>query len=95
VPRDREGQFHTQVFERYSRDAPQVAQGLTEMFVVDGSGPSAGAISRLNQKLEPIGNLRQYSTGIIAQLISNIGVNYQTLPALSLKRERHLFHDVV
>jgi putative transposase len=33
VPRDREGQFHTQVFDRYSRDAPQVAQGLTEMFV--------------------------------------------------------------
>lgn len=33
VPRDREGQFHTQVFDRYRRDAPQVAQGLTEMFV--------------------------------------------------------------
>ena len=33
VPRDREGQFHTQVFERYSRYEPQVAQGLTEMFV--------------------------------------------------------------
>ena len=30
---DREGQFHTQVFERYSRYEPQVAQGLTEMFV--------------------------------------------------------------
>ena len=25
VPRDREGQFHTQVFDRYSRDAPHVA----------------------------------------------------------------------
>ena len=33
VPRDREGQFHTQVFDRYSRYEPQVAQGLTEMFV--------------------------------------------------------------
>ena len=34
VPRDREGLFHTQVFERYSRYEPQVAQGLTtEMFV--------------------------------------------------------------
>jgi len=29
VPRDREGQFHTQVFERYRRYEPQVAQGLT------------------------------------------------------------------
>ena len=37
VPRDREGQFHTQVFERYRRDAPQVAQGLTEMFVAGAS----------------------------------------------------------
>src|SRR5689334_11471254 len=27
VPRDREGQFHTQVFERYCRYEPQVAQG--------------------------------------------------------------------
>src|SRR5437763_16360656 len=32
VPRDREGQFHTQVFDQYSRYEPQVAQGLTQMF---------------------------------------------------------------
>lgn len=38
VPRDREGQFHTQAFERYSRYEPQVAAALTEMFV---SGTSA------------------------------------------------------
>jgi len=66
VPRDREGQFHTQVFERYRRYEPQVAQGLTEMFVAGASthkvgevaqtlmgvAPSASAISRLNQDLE-------------------------------------------
>ncbi len=65
VPRDREGQFHTQVFERYSRYEPQVAQGLTEMFVAGvsthkvgevaqtlmGVAPSASTISRLNQTL--------------------------------------------
>lgn len=33
VPRDRVGQFHTQVFERYRRYEPQVAEGLTQMFV--------------------------------------------------------------
>jgi putative transposase len=33
VPRDREGNFHTQVFDRYSRYEPQVAEGLTHMFV--------------------------------------------------------------
>ena len=66
VPRDREGQFHTQVFERYRRYAPQVAQGLTEMFVAGvsthkmgevaqtlmGVAPSASAISRLNRDLQ-------------------------------------------
>jgi putative transposase len=65
VPRDREGQFHTQVFDHYSRYEPQVAQGLTEMFVAGvsthkvgevaqtlmGVAPSASTISRLNQTL--------------------------------------------
>jgi hypothetical protein len=32
VPRDREGQFHTQMFERYGRYEPEVAEALTEMF---------------------------------------------------------------
>ncbi len=66
VPRDREGQFHTQAFERYSRYEPHIAEGLTQMFVAGtsthkvgevaqtpmGVAPSASAISRLNQDLE-------------------------------------------
>jgi putative transposase len=65
VPRDREGAFHTQVFERYSRYEPQVAEGITQMFVAGvstqkvgevtqtlmGVAPSASAVSRLNQSL--------------------------------------------
>jgi putative transposase len=65
VPRDREGAFHTQAFERYSRYEPQVAEGLTQMFVsgtsthkvgevaqtLMGVAPSAATISRLNQTL--------------------------------------------
>ena len=65
VPRDREGQFHSQAFERYSRDAPHIAEGLTQMFVAGtsthkvgevaqtllGVAPSASTISRLNQTL--------------------------------------------
>src|SRR5215472_4695776 len=65
VPRDREGQFHTQAFERYSRYEPHVAEGLTQMFVAGtsthkvgevaqtllGVAPSASTISRLNQTL--------------------------------------------
>lgn len=65
VPRDREGEFHTQVFERYSRYEPEVAEGLTEMFVsgtsphkvgkvaekLMGAAPSASAVSRLNHTL--------------------------------------------
>src|SRR5438128_2046625 len=65
VPRDRDGQFQTQVFERYSRYEPEVAEALTEMFVSGTSthkvgkvaeklmsvAPSASAVSRLNQTL--------------------------------------------
>lgn len=65
VPRDREGQFHTQAFEQYRRYEPQVAEGLTQMFVAGtstqkvgevaqkllGVAPSASAVSRLNQTL--------------------------------------------
>jgi len=65
VPRDREGEFHTQAFERYSRYEPQVAEGLTQMFVAGvstekvgevaqtlmGVAPSASTVSRLNQTL--------------------------------------------
>jgi putative transposase len=65
VPRDREGQFHTQAFERYSRYEPHIAEGLMHMFVAGtsthkvgevaqtlmGVAPSASTISRLNQTL--------------------------------------------
>jgi putative transposase len=71
VPRDREGQFHTQAFERYSRFEPHIAEGLTQMFVAGtsthkvgevaqtllGVAPSASTISRLNQRLT-----QQYET---------------------------------
>ena len=42
VPRDREGQFHTQAFERYSRYEPQIAEGLTQMFVAGTSTHKVG-----------------------------------------------------
>jgi putative transposase len=37
VPRDREGQFHTQAFERYRRYEPHIAEGLIQMFVAGTS----------------------------------------------------------
>jgi len=65
VPRDREGQFHSQAFDRYRSSEPHIAEGLTEMFVAGvsthkvgevaqtlmGVAPSASTISRLNQTL--------------------------------------------
>lgn len=65
VPRDRAGAFHTQVFERYGRYEPEVAEALTDMFVSGtstqkvgkvaekllGVAPSASAVSRLNHAL--------------------------------------------
>jgi putative transposase len=73
VPRDREGQFHSQVFERYNRYEPQVAEALTQMFVsgvsphkggeiaatLTGVAPSASAVSRLNHTLT-----EQYKRGV-------------------------------
>ncbi len=64
-PRDRAGAFHTQVFERYGRYEPEVAEALTAMFVSGtstqkvgkvaekllGVAPSASAVSRLNYAL--------------------------------------------
>ncbi len=48
VPRDREGQFHTQVFDRYSRYEPQVAEAThrdvcrrSKHAQSGGSGPNA------------------------------------------------------
>jgi transposase-like protein len=65
VPRDRAGAFHTQAFEHYCRYEPQIAEGLTQMFVAGASTQkvgkvaqrlmgvpaSASAVSRLNQTL--------------------------------------------
>ena len=65
VPRDREGAFHTQLFDRYQRYEEQVAEGLTQMFVsgtsthkvgevaqtLMGVTPSGSRVSRLNHSL--------------------------------------------
>ncbi len=48
VPRDREGAFHSQVFERYKRYEPEVAEALTQMFV---SGVSTHKVGEVTQTL--------------------------------------------
>ena len=45
APRDREGQFHTQVFERYRSSEPQVAEALSEMFVAGTSTQKVGEVA--------------------------------------------------
>ena len=42
VPRDREGQFHSQVFERYRSSEPEVAQALTQMDVARSEHAKGG-----------------------------------------------------
>jgi len=85
VPRDREGQFHTQVFERYSRYEPGVAEALTEMFVsgtsthkvgsvaekLMGAAPSSSAVSRLNHTLT-----EQYEIWRVRPLFSHYRILY-------------------
>lgn len=65
VPRDREGRYQTQLFERYSRYEPEVREGLVEMYVggasqakvakvaetLTGQAISASAVSRLTGDL--------------------------------------------
>jgi transposase-like protein len=46
VPRDREGHFHTQAFERYSRYEPHIAEGLTQMFVSGTSTHKVGEVAQ-------------------------------------------------
>src|SRR5258708_31403636 len=48
VPRDREGEFHSQVFERYNRYEPEVAEALTQMFV---SGTSTHKVGEVDSTL--------------------------------------------
>jgi putative transposase len=85
VPRDREGQFHSQVFERYNRYEPEVAEALTQMFVsgvsthkvgevaqtLMGVAPSASAVSRLNQTLT-----EQYETWRERPLLAHYRILY-------------------
>jgi putative transposase len=85
VPRDREGEFHTQVFERYNRSEPEVAEALTQMFVggvsthkvgeiaqkLMGVAPSASAVSRLNQSLT-----EQFETWRERRLLSHYRILY-------------------
>ncbi|MFL5589214.1 MAG: transposase [Ktedonobacteraceae bacterium] len=85
MPRDREGQFHTQVFERYGRYEPEVAEALTEMFVsgtsthkvgsvaekLMGAAPSSSAVSRLNQSLS-----EQYEIWRVRPLLSHYRILY-------------------
>jgi putative transposase len=46
VPRDREGEFHTQLFDRSSRYEEQVAEGLTQMFVNGTSTHQVGEVAQ-------------------------------------------------
>ena len=85
VPRDRAGAFHTQVFERYGRYEPEVAEALTDMFVSGtstqkvgkvaekllGVAPSASAVSRLNQTLT-----EQYEAWRVRPLLDHYRVVY-------------------
>lgn len=63
VPRDREGAFHTQVFERYSRYEPEVAEALTQMFV---SGVGTHKVGKVAEKLTGVVRRKRASMKIAA-----------------------------
>jgi putative transposase len=91
VPRDREGVFHSQVFDRYTRYEPEVAEALTEMFVsgtsthkvgevaatLMGVAPSASTVSRLNHTLT-----EQYETWRERPLLPHYRILYAGRPSI-------------
>ena len=92
MPRDRAGAFHTQVFERYARYEPEVAEALTDMFVSGtstqkvgkvaekllGVAPSASAVSRLNQTLT-----EQYEAWRVRPLLAHYRIIYAGRSSIS------------
>ncbi len=58
VPRDREGAFHSQAFERYNRYEPEVVEALTQMFV---NGVSTHKVGEVTQTLMGVARSRQRS----------------------------------
>ena len=92
VPRDRQGQFKTQVFESYRRYEPQIEDGLTQMFVAGvstakvgevaqtlmGVAPSKSAVSRMNADLtRQFEEWRQRSLAAEWQVIYLDGIYYK------------------
>jgi transposase-like protein len=92
VPRDRAGEFQTEVFERYHRYEPQVEEGLTQMFVAGvstarvgevaqtliGVAPSKSAVSRMNADLTiQLEEWRQRKLAAEWQIIYLDGVYYK------------------
>jgi len=53
VPRDREGQFQTQVFDNYRRYEPQIEEGITDMFVAGVSTQKVGAVTETLLGVKP------------------------------------------
>jgi putative transposase len=59
IPRDREGQFHTQVFDRDTRFEPHIAEGLTQMFVAGTSTHKVGEVAHTLLGVAPSGSRDQ------------------------------------
>ncbi len=57
VPREWEADFHTQIFDRYSRYEPEVTEGLTQMFV---PGVSTHKVGDVAQTLMGVARSREY-----------------------------------
>jgi transposase-like protein len=44
VPRDRDGHYQTQVFEKYQRQEPEIREAITEMYVAGASTTRVGGV---------------------------------------------------
>lgn len=67
IPRDRAGQYQTQVFEQYQRQEPAIQEAVTEMYV---GGASTGKVGQVVEKLT--------GTTLSASTVSRISGDLQT-----------------
>ncbi len=77
VPRDRAGQFETNVFERFARYEPEVRQAIAEMFVV---GVSTRKVERLAHHARLAERMHRMAHPAVTGALSDCVSGWRLLP---------------
>jgi transposase-like protein len=86
VPRDREGAFHSQAFERYSRSKPEAAEALTRMCVHSTSSQKVGEVAASLMRVAPAAS----AMSCLKQTLAEQDETWRERPLLAHSRIVHL-----